>query len=318
MEQDLTLANSTSQDFGQAVSLKGNPRFFEFVREERLFCAALAHLLLQRGDNLRSFINLINVDLPEGLTPDSVVQDAEIYLEFTYLRDRWNLLRSDNTSKRALIADWFSRVPSLDRIPNTPEKFPEDISAFNALFMGPRGGLIRNDIVYPGQWSVRALSETFSADKEVFFNLCKFKWSFNIKPDLVILLPGLRPICVEAKLESKEGYYPSSNAEALKFDELFGIAKKRVGQLDLQEFMFEVLLDAPCQPVVLSRSHITPRVGDGATLSSKTSLTWRAVFAHLNTDASLPFVKNLIERNRYLSTEVGTLSPEVSALTEAT
>ena len=36
------------------------PPFYQFLREERQFCAVLAHLLMQKGGNLRAFIELLN------------------------------------------------------------------------------------------------------------------------------------------------------------------------------------------------------------------------------------------------------------------
>jgi hypothetical protein len=66
----------------------------------------------------------------------------------------------------------------------------------------------------------------------------KLKWSFRIKPDIVIVMPGQKPLCIEAKLLSPEGHYPTMKAEAVLFDAHFQIPNHRVRQLELQEFLF--------------------------------------------------------------------------------
>jgi len=76
-------------------------------------------------------------------------------------------------------------------------------------------------------------------DKDDFLRICRFKWSFNIKPDIVIHLDRSRAICIEAKYESGEGAYPSSEREKRIFKER-GV--RHVGQMDLQKYMMEDLL----------------------------------------------------------------------------
>jgi hypothetical protein len=188
-------------------------------------------------------------------------------------------------------------VPSLESV---AQALPENFSELNRRFMGLRGAQIKLDIVMPGQWSVRALYDEFKATPEVFRDLCRFKWSFNIKPDLVILLPDTSPICIEAKLESGEGFYPANSAEGLLFDELFAEQprKGRVAQFELQEFMFRELLETSCLPVILSRSSrpVLPE-------PSAVFLTWSEVFSRLDLETSLPFVKRLASTNRHLTIE---------------
>ncbi|HEU0075990.1 MAG TPA: hypothetical protein VFS30_18495 [Dehalococcoidia bacterium] len=193
--------------------------FYEFVREERMFCATFAHLLMTGNENLLSFLDLLSERVsPERRIDTRSVDEAELYLEFTYLRDHWNSLARDNDKKRDLLTRLLGHVPSLEFVAQT---LPDDISELNRRFMGRRGAQIKLDIVMPGQWSVRALYDEFKTMPEVFRDLCRFKWSFNIKPDLVILLPGTSPICIEAKLESGEGFYPANSTEGPLFDELF-------------------------------------------------------------------------------------------------
>jgi hypothetical protein len=49
--------------------LTSDSRFYGFVREERLFAALLAHLLLQRGPNLANFLRMINERLAPAPGP---------------------------------------------------------------------------------------------------------------------------------------------------------------------------------------------------------------------------------------------------------
>jgi hypothetical protein len=269
--------------------------FYEFVREERMFCATFAHLLMTGTDNLASFLTLLNEKVsPQRRIGTTNLEEAELYLEFTYLRDHWNSLGPDNDKKRASLAALLRRVPTLESV---AAALPDDIGELNRSFMGPRGALVKRDIVMPGQWSVTALYEAYKSSPDVFRDLCRFKWSFNIKPDLVILLPGTSPVCIEAKLESGEGFYPASAREGPLFDEVFSDwpRRGRVAQFELQEFMFRELLESPCLPVILSRSEY------GSDDQSAAFLTWNEVFNRLDLATSLPFVRRLATTNRHLS-----------------
>ena len=269
--------------------------FYRFVREERLFCATLAHLLMQRGPNLGNFLRLVNGRLPEGsCLPTTRLEEAQVYVEFTFLRDSWNLLGKNNDEKRERIFTLLSRVPGLGHYKS--ECFPNTIPEVNAFFLGSRGAKIVSDIVYPGRWSVSTLFERFGKNREEFRNFCRFKWSFNIKPDMVVLLVGSQPLCIEAKLESPEGWYPSSAQERAIFENLLGQGKGRVRQIELQRFMFEHLLASPCQTILIGR---TAPVGGGED-APVLFLCWKEVFQELDLDSSVPYVRKLIEENRHL------------------
>lgn len=95
--------------------------FLPLVRVQRQFCAILALLLLQHGDNLRQFLalvdeNLENVNLPPFAgSYGSLVDHAQVYPESAYLRDRWdgfNQVRDPNSQKRAFVLDLMERVPA--------------------------------------------------------------------------------------------------------------------------------------------------------------------------------------------------------------
>ncbi|MBI4308418.1 MAG: hypothetical protein HY684_06400 [Chloroflexi bacterium] len=279
--------------------------FYRFVREERLFCALLAHLLLERGPNLARFLEIINAKLPENVRrPVDQLDNVEVYLEFSFLRDQWHTLGQandiSNAAKRRRIFELISRVPGLSRF--REEMFPSSIPDFNRFFVGRRGGHIKDDIVYPGQWSVASLSDNvcakLGATSTEFGEFCRFKWSFNIKPDLVVLVPGWRPLCIEAKLESREGWYPTNAKEVKLFDDIFGSEQGRVGQIKLQRFMFEYLLGSPCQSVVIGKTLLTE-----PSEAPPIFLGWRDVFAQLDLDTSHPFVRRFIGANRHMQPE---------------
>jgi len=273
--------------------LDSERHFYRFVREEGLFCATLAHLLMQRGSNLATFLELVNSKVPhDSQLVTSRLEEAQIYVEFTFLRDHWNSLEKNNDAKRRLIFALLSKVDGLSHYRD--EDFPSTIPKFNEFFMGPHGGRIRRDIVNPGRWSVTTLSEQFGREPEEFRDFCKFKWAFNIKPDMVILLPGASPLCIEAKLESKEGQYPASKRECEIFDRLFGARKGRVRQMKLQQFMFGRLLDAPCRSVLIAGSKERGKDKEVPFLS------WQEVFTKLDLSSSIGYVRRLVEENRHL------------------
>jgi hypothetical protein len=189
-----------------------------------------------------------------------------------------------------LVLELLSRVEGLRQYGD--ESFPDTESGFNEFFMGERGKRITRDIAYPGQWSVEAICSRFAEHAGVARQFCRFKWAFNIKPDIVVLSAHSKPLCIEAKLESREGQYPTSDRECRIFDSLFGTGNGRVGQLELQRFMFDVLLGEPCQPVIIGRT--------AAPGGDEPFLTWEHVFSELDLSSSIGFVRSLVEENQHL------------------
>src|SRR5689334_19991617 len=145
--------------------------YLRFVREERYFCVILAHLLMQRGDNLQRFLALVSNRLQsEGLPPlgalaDAPLQGAEIYVEFAFLRDRWNQFDLDqrerqaarNARKREFLFGLFARVAGLAVLREA--RLPQDVAAFNERFLGSSGLRITQDIASPALWRVPALRD---------------------------------------------------------------------------------------------------------------------------------------------------------------
>jgi hypothetical protein len=277
--------------------------FYEFLREERQYCAVLAHLLMSRRDNVSKFVDLINRYLPETerFADDG---EAEIYLEYAYLRDTWDALKAElrveprrnratsydavNLKKREFVIDLLRRVPSLQGIAGST--LPETAMMWNEYFMGTAGRRIIREVASPALWSVAGLEEQFGGEPDVFYDLCRVKWSFRIKPDLVVLLPRQRPICVEAKMESGEGTYPTGSECAI-VDRVMG-ERRRCGQFELQQFMFGTLLGTPCHPMVIAK------IGDPG--PEKPRLSWGEAFTSLDASKSIPFVQRFLESNESL------------------
>ncbi len=191
------------------------------------------------------------------------------------------------------------------------KSFPAEAAKFNEQFMGPAGLKVRKDIASPALWNVKALhglAEQYGASsadtKEIFRDLCKFKWAFRIKPDLVIVMPGFKPICIEGKLESREGTYPIKRAETKMFDDVFGTgAARRVRQVELQDFLFFVLLQREPQLLFIAQKEgkVTIPGRDGTTLTRVPQLRWDQVFKALDTSSSIPFVQEFIGKNRLIN-----------------
>jgi hypothetical protein len=141
--------------------------------------------------------------MPAPAIDTSQLEEAEVYMEFTRLRDHWNSLGKDNAAKRDLILDLLERAGGLIR--HLDADFSRrGIAEFTRFFMEPRGDRILRNIAYPGNWRVSVLGQRFEGKPQAFREFCRFKWAFNIKPDIVILVPDAGPLCIEAKLESRK------------------------------------------------------------------------------------------------------------------
>ena len=100
-------------------------------------------------------------------------------------------------------------------------------------------------------------------------------------------------MCIEAKLESKEGWYPVNTRECELFNTVFGKEQGRVRQIELQRFMFEYVIGNPCQSIVIGRSKVAMDMNTAC-------VSWDEVFRQLDADSSHPFVKKLIVNNKFV------------------
>lgn len=240
--------------------VEGSQDYASFNREERNLAAIFFHTLQQEG-KLQKFLDFIGCRVP--VDPDVFA----VYFEYAYLRDLWSKEHS-NEVKRDLILRFLK--PS-----NEAELSAASVQSFNEYF-GAVPKPSEKFIQSPSNWSVSRFSEHIP-DHEEFLRTCKFKWAFNAKPDLVIQLNRESCVCIEAKLESGVGSYPSSSAEKAIFNKR-GLG--RVRQTILQEYMLSDLLGYQTQFVILSK-----KKGTGS--DTHEAFTWKAALKAMDT-AGLP------------------------------
>ena len=200
---------------------KLTPNYFEINREERNYAAILFAALCKR-ENAEKFLHYCGYDTELG-------PDFGIYVEYAYLRDLWSKIDDEQVKKE--IIRRHLKISRIDEILDQP------IVDINRTF-GAAGRPSVEFVQNPGKWAITKYDENFPITED-FVKICRFKWSFNIKPDIVIHLEKDRAICIEAKYESGEGTYPASGKEKAIF-------RKRgipyVGQMELQKYMMEELL----------------------------------------------------------------------------
>ena len=200
---------------------KLTPNYCEINREERNYTAIFFAALCKPG-NAERFLNHCGFEAKLGANFGS-------YFEYAYLRDLWSKIDSQATKKEIIRRQL--KLNGIDAILNLP------IVEINRKF-GVAGQPSEEFVQSPGRWAIVKYNKNFP-DNEDFLKICRFKWSFNIKPDIVIHLDKDRAICIEAKYEAGEGSYPASNADKAIFKER-GIPY--VGQMELQKYMMEELL----------------------------------------------------------------------------
>lgn len=254
-----------------------NVSYYQINREERNLCAILFHALLL-GDNLTKFLKKINCNF-------SIIESEKaIYLEYAFIRDIWENIRKEhgvsegNKIKKKIILDILK--------PANKSKL-EDMSIFefNNLFVQSISRMPSSiEIESPGNWNINKYDKNFSNNEE-FMNICKFKWSFNAKPDIVIHTSNNEAICIEGKFKSGEGIYPANKDEK----EIF---KRRnlvfVGQLSIQPIIMH-LLDIEAKYILLANSSIYSNTHD--------SYTWKEIFDELDTANCPNFITEWLRRS---------------------
>ncbi len=198
-----------------------SPNYCEINREERNYAAILFAALCKPG-NAERFLRECGFSANIG-------PDFGIYFEYSYLRDLWANIHDEEMKKR--IIRCHLPIRDVDRI------LEMSLKEINITF-GVGGEPSSEFIQYPGKWAITKYTANFP-DNNDFLNICKFKWSFNIKPDIVIHIDKDHAVCIEAKYESGEGFYPAAEAEKAIF-RYRGLAY--VGQMELQKYMMEDLL----------------------------------------------------------------------------
>lgn len=180
-------------------------RFFEVNREERHYCALLAHALLSSKPARTSFTEMINSRCKINFSSDSL----EVHLEAAVLRDYWNALGNSkkypletNQRRRQVLKGIIKHMGySIDIIDNNPFFWTKGINGDGSKLWSP------------GHWDEKAIKAA------PLPNLKKIKWAFNAKPD-IMMISNEHVLLIEAKIESPEGKYDK-----------FGTGQKQIQKL---------------------------------------------------------------------------------------
>jgi len=250
--------------------------YYLINREERNLAAIFYTLLLQK-DNLKRFLDTISCPFPINN------EEMAIYFEYAFLRDLWyNIDKTDldlnkkNSIKRNTIIDFLKPT-------NSSELSRLSILEFNKYFGAvPRPS--STDIQSPGNWSIRFYNKNIADDDE-FLKICRFKWCFNAKPDIVIHTTNNTAVCIEAKFESAEGKYPSNDIEKGIFKER---NKELVGQLEIQKMIMNDLLGLQTKFIFLVQKRTPSDTHD--------TYTWKDIFLKLDKSDCPRFVTEWINR----------------------
>jgi len=231
--------------------------YYEINREERNYAAILFTALCTQSNSIK-FLKLCDHQT------DTLGKDYGIYFEYSFLRDLWFHIDNNDTKKNILRK--LLTIKEIDKILDKP------IVEINKLF-GTSGTPSTKYIESPSNWAITKYSENF--DNDDFIKICHFKWSFNIKPDIVIHLNKNTAVCIEAKYESGEGYYPSSKKDKIIFTNR-GIEK--FTQTQIQKYMMEDLLGIKTKFIFLVSKN-----GKNALKSSHKIVNWKEAFEILDT-----------------------------------
>jgi len=202
-----------------------------------------------------------------------------IYLEYSYARDIWHGL--DFTGS----GDHKVRIPDIEAIEAVnrrkidsilkilgqlqfdPTIVPQtSVRDFNAFFIGQSRASTKY-IQSSANWHLPAFFESVThayngrsdgLATHALEGVCKFKWAFRIKPDIVIHADNDRALCIELKFESAEGRYPTAGMERklLQRRKLFAEPHSPtfgVGQTELQKFLMSELLGLDCRYLLITR-----------------------------------------------------------------
>lgn len=244
--------------------------YHKINREERNLAAILYHLLLIEN-NFERFLELIECEFP------IVQSEKSIYFEYSYLRDLWHNARGGNRVKRDLILNFLQ-----------PENLTE-LKQMSTLQFNTYFGVVPTPSAHyiqsPGKWSIERYRHNI-LDKEEFFKVCKFKWAFNVKPDIVIHTSHNTAICIECKFDSTEGVYPTKPSEVKEFKQK-GLLS--VTQTSLQKYLMEELLGINTQFIFLVQKK-------GSKSETHTTLLWKEAFSSLKMNNSPQFIREWVAR----------------------
>jgi hypothetical protein len=225
--------------------------YFQFAREERHMAAILFHLLNHKDNAERAL---------RSVQPEWKINHGEfaVYFEYSYPRDLWNTMEvkaESNNHKRDVIIGMLdshgfdtSKLASLRQVKD-----------FNGFFIETHRAS-RDYIQSPANWSLVQMAHSLpsKASNNDLLTGCKIKWAFKAKPDIVIHADRERALCIELKLESGEGSYPSEAGEKKVLRERGLFAERKalplpMSQTQLQKFLMKELLGLDCRFLFITR-----------------------------------------------------------------
>jgi len=227
---------------------------YSSILQDRCNYAAMLYAALSHSQNAGRFLSFCDVPV----TKDA---DVRYYFEYAFLRDLWNT-ELDNEKLRSALRS-FLKVGEIETIVAKP------IHELNGLFIESKSPS-EKWVQSPGRWSVTKIDTVFPKNGDLLA-ACKFKWAFNIKPDIVFEIDRDRAICIEIKYESGEGQYPTNPKEKEIFRRR-GIPY--VGQTEVQKYMMEELLGMKTEFRFL--------VSKKATSSTHKVIDWKETLAALD------------------------------------
>ncbi|TIC80301.1 hypothetical protein [Crenobacter intestini] len=167
-------------------------KLWEVNREERFYCALLAHAVLSSSRVRAAICEAINGVTGSHLDPEGL----EVYVEVAAMRDYWNRLGGPSRNggddrKLEVLRKIFAK-----------ENLPE--SMLQSPVFRTKTGALPN----PGKWGIEEISKAFPeyASDEKLNSFRMIKYSFNAKPDMLFVSGG-EAVLVEAKIESGESMY---------------------------------------------------------------------------------------------------------------
>ena len=236
--------------------------YYETINREERNLAAIFYSLLAQPKNLRAFLDQMDASfVKESCRNERFNDEHAIFFEFAMLRDLWSTQVSGHSDlAREMILEYLPKAPSWLRTCTIHE--------FNSYWGAVNPS--KTTIQMPANWSLPRMDAI--EDHELFLSACLFKWSFNAKPDLVIRLSTNEAICVELKLESGIGVYPSTKADREVFK---ARSLKAIKQTEVQQFLMEDLLGFSTHFILISNSTT-------AQLERYQALSWTEVFSALD------------------------------------
>jgi hypothetical protein len=167
--------------------LFNDKEYFKVNRAERHFGNLLKACIIYDEYFRKDFFNLVN-DLTER---DFLGDEFDIYSEFAILRDYWKDLRKTppkiKERQRTIIDSLFKKF-DIDK--TIIDKEP-------SLFLTKGKGRL----LFPGSWNETELKRIEEDHSMKENELCRIKWAFNAKPDLLIISND-NCLMIEIKLES--------------------------------------------------------------------------------------------------------------------